>query len=104
MRHESDKSNGPATGTTNASLPARVFCGVIVAGVLLGALACAAAGWAYQEFGDRKPTGRRIWDTDAGSFVIPICVMVGATFGGLMGFVLAVVLERRQQKSAGNGQ
>ena len=51
--------------------------------------ACAAAGWAYLHFGDRKPTGRRIWDADAGDFVIPVCVMIGATFGGLAGVLWA---------------
>jgi hypothetical protein len=85
-------------------LTPRVFYSIIVAGVLLGAATCAAAGWAYLEYDDRKPTGRRIWDTDAGSFVIPISVMVGATFGGLAGFALAVILERRQQKSADNSR
>ena len=80
-------------------LSARVFYGVIVAGVLLGIAGCVAAGWAYLLSGGRKPTGRRIWDADAESFVIPICVMVGATFGGMAGVLAAVVWDRRTSSS-----
>src|SRR5262245_6589344 len=94
MRNEEPKADGPAAGTRNARLSACVFYGVILAGVLVGTVACAAAGWAYLEFGDRKPTGRRIWEGDAESFVIPISVMVGATFGGLAGVSAAVLLDR----------
>jgi len=94
MRYEAPKADGPAAGKRNARLSARVFYGVILAGVLLGTVACAAAGWAYLEFGDRKPSGRRIWEGEAESFVIPISVMVGATFGGLAGVLAAVLLER----------
>jgi hypothetical protein len=76
-------------------LQAGAFYGIIAAGVLLGIVLCAAGGWVYLKAGDRTPTGRRIWDADAGDFVIPVCVMVGATFGGLAGFLVAVVLDRR---------
>jgi hypothetical protein len=81
-------------GRMKSRLPARVFYGVIVAGVLLGVAACAAAGWVYLHFGDHRPTGRQIWDADAGDFVIPVCVMIGATYGGLMGVAAAVILDR----------
>lgn len=90
MRNEEQKSVGIPR------LPARMFYGVIVAGVLLGITACAAAGWVYLRFGDVKPTGRRIWDADAAAFVIPICVMIGATFGGLAGVAAAVLWDRRR--------
>ena len=92
------KTVEPTVSATNARLSARVFYGVIVAGVLLGISACVSAGWGYLQTGDRKPTGRRIWDADAETFVIPICVMVGATFGGMAGFAVAVLLEK------GNGR
>ena len=104
MQNEGRKTDGPAAGTSKPRLPARVFYGVIVAGVLLGIAACAAAGWVYLEAGDRKPIGRRIWDGIAEDFVIPVCVVIGATFGGLAGFFLAVGLERRQQRSENRSQ
>lgn len=88
------KSTEPTGRAIKLRLSARVFYGIIVAGVLFGIAACVAAGWAYLELGDRKPTGRRIWDSEAESFVIPICVMVGATFGGMAGVAAAVMLEK----------
>lgn len=84
--------------TMKPRLPARVFYGVIVAGVLLGVTVFPFGGWLYLERGG-DPTGRRIWEADAGAFVIPICAMMGATFGGLAGFAVAVVLERRNRSS-----
>ena len=66
-------------------LPAGIFYGVIVGGVVLGLALSAVAGWSYLTFGKTKPAGRRIWDGIADEFVIPVCVMVGATFGGLLG-------------------
>jgi hypothetical protein len=78
-------------------LSARVFYGVIVAGVLLGTLISAAAAWAYLEAGDRQPTARRIWGDVATMFVIPVAVMIGATFGGLIGFATAAVLDRKRR-------
>jgi hypothetical protein len=80
-----------------------VFYGLIVAGVLLGVAVSAAAGWVYLEFGDARPTGRRIWDADAAAFVIPVCVVVGATFGGLAGVLAAVLLDRRAGKPPAAG-
>lgn len=95
MPNDTQKHPGPATVATRPRLPARVFYGVIVAGVLLGIAVCAVAGWWYLNSGDAKPTGRRIWDADAEAFVIPICVMIGATFGGLAGVAAAVLWDRR---------
>jgi len=80
-------------------LSARVFYGVIIGGVFVGIAVCAIAGWAYLEYDDRKPTGRRIWATTASDFLIPVCVMVGATFGGMMGVAAAVLWERRRLKT-----
>src|SRR5687768_6681500 len=103
MRGEG-KTTGPEAGAKKPRLPARVFYGVIVAGVLLGGLAAAAGGWLYLESGEAAPTGRRVWGDVASGFVIPVGVMMGATFGGIAGFLLAVVLERRQQGSGVRGQ
>jgi hypothetical protein len=82
-------------------LSARVFYGIIIAGVLLGMAAAVGAGWLYLESDSARPTGRRIWDGDAATFVIPICVMVGATFGGMLGVGAAVLIEiaSRRRKS-----
>ncbi len=76
-------------------LPALVFYGVIIAGVLLGIAVCGGAAWAYLQAGDSEPTGRRIWGDVAKEFVVPIAVMMGSTFGGLFGVVTAVMWERR---------
>lgn len=78
-------------------LNAGTFYAVIVSGVIMGALLCAIAGWYYLQFGDQRPNGRRIWDTDATSFIIPISVMIGATFGGLLGVGLAIAWDWRSQ-------
>ncbi|MCE9563021.1 MAG: hypothetical protein K8U57_13340 [Planctomycetes bacterium] len=96
MRNEDNERDGPTTGNTR--LPARVFYGLIVAGVLLGIGVCGSAAWAYLEEGDREPTGRRIWGDVAKDFVIPIAVMVGSTFGGLVGFAVAVICDWRTAK------
>ncbi|MBA4065577.1 MAG: hypothetical protein C0501_18060 [Isosphaera sp.] len=87
------KTGGPAAGATKPRLPARVFYGVIVAGVLLGSAAAAAGGWAYAR--DGEPEGRGVWADAAKGLVVPVAAMVGATFGGLAGVALAVALEKR---------
>src|SRR5262245_24856713 len=87
--------------STNSSRPrlrGRAFYGIIVAGVVLGAVLCAATGWAYIELGEGKPTGRRIWDGIAEHFVVPISLMIGATFGGLIGLAAAIGLELRARR------
>lgn len=99
MRNEDQKRNGPTVEGTKSRLSARVFYGVIVAGLLLGIAVCTASGWAYLEYGERKPTGRRIWDSMAAEFVIPVCAIVGATFGGMLGVVAAVVWDSRRSTS-----
>jgi hypothetical protein len=96
MRSEERQGAEPTARAPNARLSARAFYGVIVAGLVLGVAVCGAAGWAYLEYGDRRPTGRRIWDAMAAEFVIPVCVIVGATFGGVMGFVAAVFWDSRR--------
>jgi hypothetical protein len=75
----------------NGQLSSRLFYGIIACGFLLGTFGCALGGWIYLEFGNRMPTGHRIWESIASVFVIPISAMVGATFGGLLGFVVAVL-------------
>jgi hypothetical protein len=84
-------------------LRGRVFYGIIAAGVVLGAAASAGMGWAYLEWSAGKPTGRRIWDGLAVHFVVPISVMMGATFGGLAGVAAAIGLDlsarRRESRS-----
>lgn len=76
-------------------LSARLFYGLIGAGALLGAVAAGVGAWLYVEAGEREPTGRRIWGDVAKTFVVPIAVMMGTTFGGLAGFAAAVLWERR---------
>lgn len=82
-----------------AQLPARVFYGVLLAGVLLGSCACGIAAWVYTESGDREPTSR-IWSDNAMSLVVPVGVMIGGTFGGLAGFLTAAIWEMRRCRSA----
>jgi len=97
MPNEESERSEPTAG--HHRLPARVFYGLIVAGVLLGIGLCGSAAWAYLEEGDREPTGRRIWGDVAKEFVIPLAVMMGSTFGGLMGFAVAVVCEWRTART-----
>jgi hypothetical protein len=98
MAREVNERGGPAAGTSR--LPARTFYGVIVAGVVLGVCLCGSAAWAYLQAGDRDPTSRRIWGDVARDFVVPIAVMIGATFGGLAGFGTAVALDHRAARRA----
>lgn len=91
MARDVNERGGPAAGAPR--LPARTFYGVIVAGVALGVCLSGSAAWAYLQAGDRDPTSRRIWGDVARDFVVPIAVMVGATFGGLAGFAAAVALD-----------
>ncbi|MBA4190571.1 MAG: hypothetical protein C0467_21500 [Planctomycetaceae bacterium] len=97
MQNESSEREWLATGD-RPRLPATVFYGVLLAGVLLGFLACGGAAWAYLEAGEREPTGRRIWGDVAKEFVVPIALMIGSTFGGLSGFAFAVLWDRRISK------
>lgn len=96
MGDGANERGGPAAGRTR--LPARVFYGVIVAGVVLGVCLCGSAAWAYLQAGDRDPTARRIWGDVARDFVVPIAVMMGGTFGGLAGVAAAVVLDYRARQ------
>ena len=91
MAQDLNERGGPTAGTPR--LPARTFYGVIVAGVVVGVCLSGSAAWAYLQAGDRDPTSRRIWGDVARDFVVPIAVMVGATFGGLAGFAVAVVID-----------
>ncbi|HEV3438802.1 MAG TPA: hypothetical protein VG122_15660 [Gemmata sp.] len=89
---ESDVYSLPRIPQANNHLPARLFYGIVLGGLLLGLVACSLGGWAYLEFGDGTPTGHRIWEGIARVFVIPICAMIGSTFGGLFGVAVAVAL------------
>lgn len=95
MSQDMQKSDyEPGGCSLRPRLSAPVFYSVIIMGVILGIMLSVAAGWTYLQSNERKPTGRRIWEADAANFVIPICVMVGATFGGLAGVASAVLLEK----------
>jgi hypothetical protein len=98
MRSSDGNSVGPAIG--KARLPARVFYGVLLAGVLLGSCVCGTAAWAYTAAGDREPTSR-LWSDNAMSLVVPVGVMVGATFGGITAFAIAVIWEKRRVRRDG---
>ncbi len=89
---ESDVYSLPQASRTHNHLSARLFYGIILGGLLLGLTTCSLGGWVYMEFGDRTPTGHRIWEGIARVFVIPICAMIGSTFGGLFGVAVAVAL------------
>ncbi len=91
----------PSSHTTRPRLPSVVFYGIILAGVVFGAATAALAGWYYLEQGNANPVGRRIWSDVAKWLVIPICAMIGTTFGGLIGFFTAAILERSQQRKTG---
>jgi hypothetical protein len=73
----------------HSNLPAKLYYGIILSGLLFGMFSCSLGGWLYLE-SDGKPTGRGIWDESASQFVIPICAIIGATFGGLAGVATAV--------------
>jgi len=92
LNPESDVYSLPRTPLAHNHLSARLFYGIILSGLLLGLVACSLGGWVYLEFGDQTPTGHRIWEGIARVFVIPICAMIGSTFGGLFGVTVAVVL------------
>jgi hypothetical protein len=79
-------------------LRSRTFYGIILAAVAVGAVICAAGGWTYLESNAQRPTGRRIWDGAAEQFVLPICVMIGATFGGLAGLTTAILIDSRGRR------
>ena len=85
-------------------LPARAFYGLILAGVLLGALSAGGAAWAYLAFGADRPDARQIWGDVADTFVVPVAVMVGATFGGLGGVGTAVLASIGIRSREGHSQ
>lgn len=101
---ESDPHALPHALLAHNQVPARLFYGIIVCGLLLGLVTCSLGGWAYLEFGDRTPTGHRIWEGIARVFVIPICAMIGSTFGGLLGVAVAVVLTQYRMRSVRTGK
>jgi hypothetical protein len=84
----------PQPPPTRQQLSARVFYGLILAGVVLGVIISSVGGWLYLlDSAHQKPTGRRIWETEAEQFVIPVCVMIGGTFGGVLGVASAVLWQ-----------
>jgi hypothetical protein len=67
-----------------AVLPSWFYHGTIILGLLIGMLACCLGGWFYL-LEDHKVSGRSIWEDNASQFVVPVCAIVGATFGGIAG-------------------
>jgi hypothetical protein len=55
-------------------------------------------GWSSIQKDVQELTGLRIWDNIAAEFVTPICAMVGATFGGLLGLLTGIALESRARR------
>ena len=78
-------------------LSARLYYTIILSGLLIGTLMSCLGGWLYLK-GDAKPIGRGIWEESASQFVVPICAIVGATFGGLSGVVAAVGITTYRRK------
>jgi hypothetical protein len=76
--------------TSQVRLASLIFYGVILSGLLLGGICFSLGGWLYIESSEQKPSGLRIWEGYSEHFVIPICAMLGATFGGLFGVGIAV--------------
>jgi hypothetical protein len=89
---EPDESRLSRTSLNRTRLSAGIFYGIILGGLFLGIVTFCLGGWAYLEFSDRTPTGHRIWDGIARLLVIPICAMIGATFGGLVGVGVSVLI------------
>jgi hypothetical protein len=79
-----EKSELPKEGR----LSSKVFYGIIASCFFLGLTASCMGGWTYLQ-GDLKPTSRGIWEDTSTQFLIPVCAMIGATFGGLTGVLLA---------------
>ncbi len=78
---------------------ARTFYGVIAAGVALGAVAAGGGAWGYVTSDAARPDGRRVLADVAEEIVVPIAVMMGATFGGLAGVAAAVLLDRKDRNT-----
>ena len=92
MTHQT-QTREPAAGTLSR-LPARVFYGVILAGVLLGSLACGGGASLYLLDGGREATGQAIRGDVARELVMAVAIMTGATFGGILGFAVAAMWDR----------
>jgi hypothetical protein len=78
----------------NSRLSARAFYGLIAACVVTGSLLAGVGAWAYLREGNRSPEAIRVWGDVATDLVIPVAVMMGGTFGGLVGVAAAVLLDR----------
>lgn len=77
-------------------LPAALFYGVIVAGVLAGLGLGAGGVWAAVAGGSARPEGRGAFAGVESLLAVPIAGMAGATFGGLAGLAVAVIWDRRR--------
>jgi hypothetical protein len=77
-------------------LRARTYYTVIAAGVALGAGIAGGGASASLVDGNAKPDGRRVLADVADELVVPVAVMMGGTFGGLVGVAAAVALDRRR--------
>jgi hypothetical protein len=87
----------PPEPLSQTHLSARLFYAIITSGLLMGMLLSCLGGWLYLE-GNAKPTGRGIWEESASQFVVPICAIIGATFGGLAGVATAVGVTNYRRK------
>ena len=86
MSHETH-TREPAARTL-LRLPAGVFYGVILAGVLLGAFA--SGGAALLQVLEAEAAEREL--------LMVVAIMTGATFGGILGFAVAAMWDRCRAK------
>jgi hypothetical protein len=80
-----------ANETHKRALPAWLFYGIILGGLMSGLASCCLGGWQYLEQNSKAVNGS-VGDDIAVYFIVPVCAIVGATFGGLIGVSLAIGL------------
>ena len=81
-------------------LPARAFYGIIVAGLVTGMGLAAVLVWVHRTDQRGRAAGANDFDglfaAVMGPLMYLVAVMLGATFGGLAGVAVAVLIEKRR--------
>ena len=90
MASQTSTSQNPTVNPLSQTvLPSWLYYGTIVSGLLIGMIVCCLGGWFYL-LEHHKLSSRISWDDNASQFVIPVCAIVGATFGGIAGVAAAL--------------